>query len=662
MSSPTSPDAIHAGTKRPLAIEDHDEDVRIAARALGDMRSRAVSHARAPSAEAFAAASKVHSRTSSASQSTPYLSPSTTPSSVSNSSPVMQQVSLDKSLQETPLIPENPPSPSKDFVSRVVHSPIVSSVISAYEDSKKRSKVVQIGANLMESSVKTISRPVINRLPVNQLDEFACRQLDKICANRNAPSTPNAETPKDNKILYTAYRDPIPTDSGASSRAPSVTPEVYSTYSSPTLPAWNIPDDPGDKNKNAGSQEQPQQQQIATAKSKWQTMLSEAGGISAAHATNRIDAQIAVLRTFIDSLTPQPPHQNDPHALVSLQAMRSLTDVRRDLVKTVREVVKAISTYAGSALPEPARLKVRSFILCLPARWANAVGSDVSNPPSMPASPQMQQQRPPSSDNLAGLNNSLSQHQSQNGYPRPTAGRATHPTVLAATQAAQRILTLATESLDMMQGVTNIFKESLERADAWVERLRIVGIQRHDMNDPHVLSSPGAGPSNSDKVHSNAPGSLFPERASTSSSRTDLHTYSSGSSVHSLTSLSLGTHATSTSISTSPPSSTNGEMILIKKRKKHRNGSTTSARHNGHDRDDVEDETETEEASSPKSRSRRSEEANDTTLMTANETQTRSDTGAGDMVRRKSLDTADIDSSSETTYYSTETKYMDLDS
>ena len=36
---------------------------------------------------------------------------------------------------------------------------------------------------MVESSVKTISRPVINRLPVdvNQLDEFACRQLDRVC-------------------------------------------------------------------------------------------------------------------------------------------------------------------------------------------------------------------------------------------------------------------------------------------------------------------------------------------------------------------------------------------------------------------------------------------------------------------------------------------------
>jgi len=34
----------------------------------------------------------------------------------------------------------------------------------------------------MESSVKTISRPVIGRLPVTQLDEFACRQLDRVRA------------------------------------------------------------------------------------------------------------------------------------------------------------------------------------------------------------------------------------------------------------------------------------------------------------------------------------------------------------------------------------------------------------------------------------------------------------------------------------------------
>jgi len=37
---------------------------------------------------------------------------------------------------------------------------------------------------MMESSMKSISRPVIDRLPVNSLDEFACRQLDRV---RNFP-------------------------------------------------------------------------------------------------------------------------------------------------------------------------------------------------------------------------------------------------------------------------------------------------------------------------------------------------------------------------------------------------------------------------------------------------------------------------------------------
>ncbi|KAJ3511069.1 hypothetical protein NLJ89_g4307 [Agrocybe chaxingu] len=55
-----------------------------------------------------------------------------------------------------------------------------------------------------------------------------------------------------------------------------------------------------------------------------------------------------------------------------------------------------------------------------------------------------------------------------------------HPQVShgSALLAAQRILALATESLDMMRNVTGVVKESLDKADAWVGRLRTVGIQR----------------------------------------------------------------------------------------------------------------------------------------------------------------------------------------
>lgn len=213
MASSSSSMPIHAGTKRPLTIDDQDEDVRIAVRALGDMRSRAVAHAHAPSAEAFAAAAKAHSRTckyytlggdtvadfpvASISQPTPLLTQSSTSASTSTSSPVSSQFPLEPvpgpDDGELTLDPS-----SKDFVSRVSRLPVVNTALKAYEHSKERSRVVKVrslvlaiycgkpecriqyGANLMESSVKTISRPVFDRLPVGQLDEFACRQLDRV--------------------------------------------------------------------------------------------------------------------------------------------------------------------------------------------------------------------------------------------------------------------------------------------------------------------------------------------------------------------------------------------------------------------------------------------------------------------------------------------------
>lgn len=51
------------------------------------------------------------------------------------------------------------------------------------------------------------------------------------------------------------------------------------------------------------------------------------------------------------------------------------------------------------------------------------------------------------------------------GHSRQASGAAV-PTAGAAQQAAQKILTLATESLDMLRAVTGVFKESLDKADA----------------------------------------------------------------------------------------------------------------------------------------------------------------------------------------------------
>ncbi|KAJ4471092.1 transcription factor Opi1, partial [Lentinula edodes] len=139
---------------------------------------------------------------------------------------------------------------------------------------------------------------------------------------------------------------------------------------------------------------------------------------------------------------------------ISSAHMHKLTSMRRDVILTVREVVSVVSKYGGSAaLPEPARKAMKSFILKLPKKVGEAM--KMSGP-----SPEMH----------AGMSLAGSISGSRHGPSTISAGTAV--------VAAQRILTLATESMDMMRGVTGVVRESLERADAWVERLKTIGVQR----------------------------------------------------------------------------------------------------------------------------------------------------------------------------------------
>jgi hypothetical protein len=178
---------------------------------------------------------------------------------------------------------------------------------------------------------------------------------------------------------------------------------------------------------------------------------------------------------------------------VSQQHMRTLNDVKRDVVATIRQVVDIVGKYAGGALPEPARARVRGFILHLPQRWATASRQDPvptaskgrrggrSNPyptaaeglshhphpnakaVSRPTSPSSS--RSVSAATASGTRTSHHSRTSSNSGAAAASGGVPPGT---ANQAAQRILTLATESLDMLRGVTGVFKESLEKADKYV--------------------------------------------------------------------------------------------------------------------------------------------------------------------------------------------------
>lgn len=165
---------------------------------------------------------------------------------------------------------------------------------------------------------------------------------------------------------------------------------------------------------------------------------------------------------------------------MSTQATQNLAAIKGDVVNTIKGVVDVVGKYAGAALPEQARSSVKAFILSLPARWAtvnktptSGAGARAANFGGSPVSPSFSPAHlssgPRSSSPSSSSSSSLS-HGSGAQQQRMAAA--------ATAQAANRVLTLAVESLDILRSVTVVFGESLDRADIWVERLRVLGLQR----------------------------------------------------------------------------------------------------------------------------------------------------------------------------------------
>ncbi|KAG9125802.1 hypothetical protein FRC07_006148 [Ceratobasidium sp. 392] len=493
--------------ERPVAlttgiIDEHDADVLMAVKALGDMRSQGAGPSASTSAPLYISDSAAG--LSGATPAAPRSADSANASGVSISRPA----------------PDDDAA-SGDFVSRVSTLPLVTSVLSAYSQSKASSRVVKYGAQMVESSVKTISKPVMDRLPTAQLDEFACRQLDRFeqrygsrtdSLRDEAPRTP---TPR-------SQPTPDAADAGPG-RGRSLERRIPASAASATLlrsPTPSATRDDSVPSQDAGSgvvvaaSANESDRQVAN-RSRWQAMLLEAGGIGAAlsdesmkrlkyclqwlqYATNRIDSQIAVLREFLESLSPGAgdlslPLHMDNDAPVSPAALARLSAVKRDVVATIRQAVDIVSRYAGGALPEPARGTVRSVLLRLPQRWASAGRETINDAPGpghrrTGSSSSTRAPYPPRSSTPAdGI------HAARPGpRPQPTAGTAA--------QAAQRVMTLATESLDMMRGVTGVVKDSLDRAEVWVDRLRVVGLQRGEQGVDEPTGAPDSISSSSNQT------------------------------------------------------------------------------------------------------------------------------------------------------------------
>ena len=263
------------------------------------------------------------------------------------------------------------------FLDRMSTYPMVSSALRTYETTKSKSRLLNYGAGMMES----VTRPLLE-----PLDGFACRQLDRL--------------------------------------------ESYypTTLSPPSI---------------AHSEE---------AKFRWQNMLISTSGLatsisdesvrSLSYLLNMLRSASSQIQSAVSALLALVYEQQQTlthYTVEELNARRlafnqRLAEIKLDIVRTVQAVIGSMSKHAGSALPEPARDKVRQYLLGLPSRWQAAAtrqttGSDISSLPD-----EKQQQHLGNGNEHEGAN---------------------------------RLLGLARETLDVLGSVGGIVNDTLRSADGW---------------------------------------------------------------------------------------------------------------------------------------------------------------------------------------------------
>jgi len=368
---------------------------------------------------------------------------------------VLQNLSRGGTDNSTPIessATSNSQMTGNGFAHRIQSSTFLRKTIDIYESGKKNSPLLKYGANAIESSIKTITRPI-----AEQLDEYACRGWDKleekfprVMDTNTATTITSSKTSKNGEDMNLADTQ----DQESRRRRSDLSQGQPSSHRRPHR-ASN-----GSSNFAPYSYNNSVTASTSAPRSRWHAMLvgtgTVVGGVGAAvseesmkslkyclhwlhYANQQIEHQIAVLRDFIVKLTG--PSSN---ALIHTSASSTLGSIKRDVVDTLRKVIEVVSKYAGVCLPEHARQNVKEFILTLPIRWASINRTDHSATPSPMSSPQMTP---------------------ANNYPHNQTA-----------DYARRLLSLATESLEMLKGVAIIFGETIEKAESWLGRLKAVGV------------------------------------------------------------------------------------------------------------------------------------------------------------------------------------------
>lgn len=148
-----------------------------------------------------------------------------------------------------------------------------------------------------------------------------------------------------------------------------------------------------------------------------------------------------ILRSFLVSLASSSSSSSSSDKTVSQSNQQppspsTLAAVQKEIILTLRKVVEVVSQYAGVGLPTHAKASVRSFILQLPGRWATLNTSATQDGPS------------------------------ENAKDVPDHVKET----------SIKLLNFGGESVEMLDSVSTVFSDSIDRAETWLERLRVVGV------------------------------------------------------------------------------------------------------------------------------------------------------------------------------------------
>lgn len=156
-------------------------------------------------------------------------------------------------------------------------------------------------------------------------------------------------------------------------------------------------------------------------------------------ANGHIGKVITALKVAIEQYDNEHRAENsiekkEPHLVLQSQAERhalesKITELKEDVLKTLKEVVDIVSKYAGGALPENARTLVRRHLTSLPRRFRIASSRSMEIP-----------RKPDDGDTKL-------------------------------TEGGRRILVLAKEGLDMMSQVSSVLDSTIVSAEDWCERL-----------------------------------------------------------------------------------------------------------------------------------------------------------------------------------------------